>query len=152
PWLTPNKTLAASTHAQFGAAMTMKGTGRPSSQPITRTRLRPQLSASCPETRLATAFTTPKLMMNDAISVVDAMWNSSEPIRGTTVRSMPTMPPTNALIRTSNENCCQFSFRPSLTAVASPVELTIGTKPPLSYDRSWSRAAEQPRAEPEEYR
>lgn len=73
PWLSPSSTLAATTHSQLGAATIMKGTGKPSSQPITSTRLRPQASASWPDTRLAKALTTPKLMMNDVISVVDSM-------------------------------------------------------------------------------
>ncbi|KGV39619.1 major facilitator family transporter domain protein [Burkholderia pseudomallei MSHR4308] len=46
PWLRPSNTLAAITHSQFGAAMIMNGTGNPSSQPATSTRLRPQVSAS----------------------------------------------------------------------------------------------------------
>ena len=65
PWLMPSRALAAMTHSQLGAQMIMKGTGRPTSQPSTRTRLRPQASASWPETRLAKAFTTPKLTMKD---------------------------------------------------------------------------------------
>ncbi len=115
PWLTPSSALAAITHCQFGAQMIMNGTGRPTSQPRTRTRLRPQRSASWPETRLANAFTTPKLMMKETTSVVEAIPNSSAPISGTTVRSIPTIPPTKALIRTSNENCRQLSLSPSLT-------------------------------------
>ena len=58
---------------------------------------------------------TPKLMMKETISVVDAMPNSFEPISGTTVLSIPTIPPTKALTRTSNANCRQFSRNPSLT-------------------------------------
>ena len=48
--------------------------------------------------------------------MVEAILNSSEPISGTTVRSSPTMPPTKALIRTSSENCCQFSRKPERDA------------------------------------
>src|ERR1019366_1871076 len=55
----------------------------------------------------------PKLTMKETTIVVEAILNSSEPIRGTTVRSSPTMPPTNALMRTSSENCRQFSRKPS---------------------------------------
>ena len=65
-------------HSQLGAQMIMKGTGRPNSQPRTSTRLRPQASASWPETRLANALTTPKLTMKETISVVEAMPNSSD--------------------------------------------------------------------------
>ena len=114
-------------HPQLGAQMIMNGTGRPTSQPRTRTRLRPQASASWPETRLANAFTTPKLTMKETTSVVEVIPNSSEPISGTTVRSIPTMPPTKALIRTSKANCGQFSLSPSLTgeAVCGPVTASV---------------------------
>ena len=71
PWLMPSSALAAMTHPQLGAQMIMNGTGRPTSQPRTRTRLRPQASASWPETRLANAFTTPKLTMKETTSVVE---------------------------------------------------------------------------------
>src|SRR6516165_968232 len=70
------------------------------------------MSAKCPDTRLASALTTPKLTMKDMTMVVEAMWNSSAPISGTTVRSSPTMPPTKALTSTSSENCRQFSRSP----------------------------------------
>ena len=46
PWLMPSSALAAITHSQLGAHMIMNGTGKPSSQPSTSTRLRPQTSAS----------------------------------------------------------------------------------------------------------
>src|SRR6185437_15355855 len=118
PWLTPRRALAAMTHFQLGAHMIMKGTGRPTSHPSTRTRLRPQASANWPDTRLAHAFTMPKLTMKETTSVVEPILNSSAPISGTTVRSIPTIPPTNALIRSSNVNCGQFSFKPSLTGGA----------------------------------
>src|SRR6185437_14379504 len=114
PWLMPRRPLAAITHPQLGAQIIMNGTGNPTSQPRTRTRLRPQESASWPEIRLANALITPKLTMKETMRVVDARWNSSDPISGTTVRSSPTMPPTKALITMSSANCCQFSFRPSL--------------------------------------
>src|SRR5579859_873639 len=119
PWLMPSRALAAITQLQLGPHMIMKGTGRPTSQPRIRTRLRPQASASWPETRLASALMTPNEMMKDTTSVVDSSLNSSAPIKGTTVRSSPTMPPTNALMRTRSENCCQFSRRPSETVGAA---------------------------------
>src|SRR6185503_3811347 len=115
PWLMPRRAFAAMTHPQLGAHMIMNGTGRPTSHPRIRTRLRPQASASWPETKLAHAFTTPKLTMKETTSVVELILNSSEPISGTTVRSIPTIPPTKALIRTSKANCGQFSFSPSRT-------------------------------------
>jgi hypothetical protein len=51
--------------------------------------------------------------MKETTIVVEAILNSSEPMSGTTVHSSPTMPPTKALMRTSSENCCQFSRKPS---------------------------------------
>src|SRR6516165_1348376 len=115
PWLMPSSALAAITQFQLGAHMIMNGTGRPTSQPRTRTRLRPQASANWPEIRFAHAFTTPKLTMKETTKVVEPIRNSSAPISGTTVRSIPTMPATKALIRRSSANCGQFSFSPSLT-------------------------------------
>src|SRR5256885_14066278 len=72
-------------------------------------------SARCPETRLEIALTTPKVTMNDTMTVVEAILNSLAPRSGTTVRSNPTMPPTNALVAISNANCGQFSRKPSRT-------------------------------------
>jgi hypothetical protein len=60
--------------------------------------------------------------MKDTTMVVEAMPNSSDPISGTTVRSIPTMPPTKALIRMSSVNCRQFSLSPSLTRESSDLE------------------------------
>ena len=57
-------------------------------------------------------MTTPKLTMNETTTVVEAILNCSDPIRGTTVRSNPTMPPTKALMRIRRENWRQFSRRP----------------------------------------
>ena len=57
---------------------------------------------------------TPKLTMNESTAVVDAILNSCEPISGTTVPCSPTMPPTKALMRTSNENCCQLARNPNV--------------------------------------
>ena len=41
PWLIPSRTLAAMIHPQDGAHINSSGTGRPTSQPATRTGLRP---------------------------------------------------------------------------------------------------------------
>ena len=41
PWLTPSSTLATTTQPQVGAQISSSGTGRPMSQPATRTGLRP---------------------------------------------------------------------------------------------------------------
>ena len=116
PWLMPSSALAAMTHSQFGAQMIMNGTGMPTSQPRTRTRFLPQASARWPETRLAIALMTPKLTMKETMSVVDAMPNSSDPMSGTTVLSIPTMPPTNALISMSSPNCPMLALRPKRTS------------------------------------
>ena len=95
--------------------MIMNGTGTPISHPATRTFFRPTLSASTPETRLEHAFTTPKEAMNEKIAVLKTRPNSSDPTSGTTVRSIPTMPPTKALISISMANCRQFSLSPRRT-------------------------------------
>src|SRR5437667_2698545 len=111
----PSNAFAATIQPQLGAHTIMKGTGKPTSQPRTRTCLRPHASASWPETRFERALMTPKLTMKDKTIVVEVMPNSSDPISGTTVRSIPTMPPTKALITMSSANCRQFSLSPSLT-------------------------------------
>src|SRR6516165_4911019 len=109
----PSRTLAATIQSQLGANIIKNGTGRPTAHPNTSVFFRPQLSASCPETRFVIALTVPKLMMNEVIATVEASWKVSLPINGTSVRSRPTMPPTNPLISTSSANCCQFSRSPS---------------------------------------
>ncbi len=53
--------------------------------------------------------------MNEKIAVLRTSPNSCEPTRGTTVRSRPTIPPTEALTRIKRANCPRFSFRPSRT-------------------------------------
>ena len=60
PWLMPSSTLATTIHSQLGASMIRNGTGRPTSQPATRIRLRPTRSEKRPAKRLASALTTPK--------------------------------------------------------------------------------------------
>ena len=115
PWLMPSSAFAATTHPQLGPQASMNGTGNPTSQPNTSMCLRPYASARCPETRLEIALTTPKVTMNDTMTVVEAILNSLAPRSGTTVRSNPTMPPTNALVAISNANCGQFSRKPRRT-------------------------------------
>ena len=41
PWFTPSSTLAKTTQPHVGAHISSSGTGRPMSQPATRTGLRP---------------------------------------------------------------------------------------------------------------
>src|SRR5436190_4791924 len=60
PWLTPSRTFATTIQPQLGAQIRRSGTGRPISQPATRTGLRPDRSDSAPATRFALAFVTPK--------------------------------------------------------------------------------------------
>jgi hypothetical protein len=48
PWLTPSSTFAATTQAQLGATMSSTGTGIATSQPATRTGLRPNRSEKVP--------------------------------------------------------------------------------------------------------
>src|ERR1041385_1681676 len=48
PWLMPSSTLANTIQPQRGAAMMSSGTGRPASQPATRTGLRPLPSPGWP--------------------------------------------------------------------------------------------------------
>ena len=63
PWLMPSRTLAATTHPQWGAQISMSGTGRPMSQPATRTGLRPYRSDSDPAARLVSALVMPNATM-----------------------------------------------------------------------------------------
>jgi hypothetical protein len=48
PWLMPRRTFAARTQFQLGACISMNGTGTPTIQPATSTRLRPTRSESRP--------------------------------------------------------------------------------------------------------
>ena len=63
PWLTPSRTLAATTQPQVGAQINRSGTGMPTSQPATSTGLRPTRSARVPATRLVRALVIPKATM-----------------------------------------------------------------------------------------
>ena len=112
PWLTPRKTLAAMIQPHVGAQMTRKGTGRATSQPATSTCLRPYRSPSRPAKRLLTAFTSPKVAMNESAALLEASPNSRSASRGRTVRSSPTVAPTKALTSTSSQNWRQLVRRP----------------------------------------
>ena len=48
PWLTPSSTLATRTQLQLGAHISRNGTGAATSQPATRTCLRPTRSERRP--------------------------------------------------------------------------------------------------------
>ena len=64
--------------------------------------------------------------MNEKMAVLRTSPNSWEPMRGTTVRSRPTIPPTKAFTRTSSENCCQFSLSPRRMCVGGTPRDTKG--------------------------
>src|SRR2546421_5422027 len=113
PWLTPSRTLANTIQLQLGAQMMSSGTGSPASQPATRRGLRPIRSASCPANRLASALTMPKLIRKERTTVFETSPKSSWAMRGTTVRSSPTIAPTKALTTTSSVNWRQLAPRPS---------------------------------------
>lgn len=53
--------------------------------------------------------------MNERIAVLAAIRNSISAIRGRILLSNPIIPPTKALMITSNVNCFQFSFSPNCT-------------------------------------
>src|SRR3989442_144786 len=113
PWLTPSRTLANTIQPQLGAQMMSSGTGSPASQPATRRGLRPIRSASCPANRLASALTMPKLTRKERTTVFETSPKSAWAMSGTTVRSSPTIAPTNALTTTSSANWRQLAPRPS---------------------------------------
>src|SRR6058998_1812951 len=113
PWLTPSSTLANTIHPQLGAQMINSGTGSPASQPATRSGLRPIRSASWPAKRFASAFTAPKVMRKERTTVFETRPKSASAISGRTVRSSPTIAPTNALTTTSSANWRQLAPRPS---------------------------------------
>src|SRR5579863_7930693 len=108
-WLTPSSTFAKSNQTQRLAKMMMNGTGRPMSQPITSTFLRPAVSETLAANRLQMALVTPKLTMKETMAVLETRPNSFSPINGTTVLSKPTIIPTNMLIKTRSENWPMFS-------------------------------------------
>ena len=108
----PRNTLASTIQFQVGAQITMKGTGRPASQPTTRIFFRPSRSDKRPANRLLRALTIPKVAMNERIAVFEARPKSSSAMSGRTVRSSPTVAPTKALTNTSSENWGRFSRKP----------------------------------------
>src|SRR3972149_6358960 len=92
PWLRPSSTLAATTQLQLGANMMSQGTGNPTSQPATSTRLRPTRSDMRPAKRLARAFTAPKLTMKERMADFEARAKSCSAMSGGTARSWPPAP------------------------------------------------------------
>src|SRR5438132_6110254 len=135
PWLTPSRTLANTIQLQLGAQMMSSGTGSPASQPATRRGLRPIRSASCPANRLASALTMPKLTRKERTTVFETSPKSAWAISGRTVRSSPTIAPTNALTTTSSANWRQLAPSPSRMGggdVASGNGAAIGARLQLS--------------------
>src|SRR5205823_12519057 len=58
----------------FGAQINNSGTGRPMSQPATRTGLRPTRSDSVPAKKFVIALTTPNAAMNVRVAVKAVRW------------------------------------------------------------------------------
>src|SRR2546426_258888 len=88
------------------------GTGIPTIQPTRRIRLRPCRSERYPAVAFAMALTSPKDTRNERIAALEAMPNTWEPRRGSSVRSVPTTEPTKAFTTTKRANCFQFLRRP----------------------------------------
>jgi hypothetical protein len=65
----------------------------------------------------------PKLTIKERVSDFDVSPKSDSAIRGTTVRSNPTIAPTNALTRTSKLNCFQFASNPSFRGLVAETEV-----------------------------
>src|SRR3989339_1046446 len=112
PWLIPSRRLAPVIHPHEGAHIRMKGTGRPTIQPPTRSLFRPILSENLPAARLVNALTNPNPTMKDRMTLLETSPNSCSAIRGRMARSRPTIPPTKALTRTRRENWARFSRKP----------------------------------------
>jgi len=71
---------------------------------------------------------------------------------GTTVRSIPTMPPTKAFTSTKRANCRQFSLKPSLTfGSAASVAALIKVRPQCPCAQHWIARMRAAFAVAEEY-
>src|SRR4030067_978472 len=112
PRLIPRRKLATVIHPQDGAHIKIKGTGRPTIQPPTRSAFRPIRSENLPAARLVNALTNPNPTMNERMTLLETRPNSRSAIRGRMARSRPTIPPTKAVTRTRSENWARFSRRP----------------------------------------
>src|SRR6266498_4448574 len=123
PWLTPSSRLASTIQPQLGANMISNGTGSANNQPATKICLRPIRSENRPANKLASALTIPKLTIKESVSDFEVSPKSDSAMRGTTVRSRPTIAPTNALTITSRVNCCQFASKPSRGELAVGIEV-----------------------------
>src|SRR5437868_5087637 len=88
------------------------------------------MSHSRPAKKLVSALTTPKVAMKQSTAVLLARPNSARASKGSTVRSMPTIAPTNALTSTNSQNWRQLARRPSAT-VGAAAACRIGVRAPL---------------------
>src|SRR3989304_7630422 len=70
PWLTPRRKLATVIHPHDGAHIKMKGMGRPTIQPPTRSAFRPIRSENRPAARLGNALTNPNPTMNERVTLL----------------------------------------------------------------------------------
>jgi hypothetical protein len=113
PWLMPSSAFAATIQPHVGPHPSMIGPSQPTEHQhvLAAVNVR-EMPGDEIRKRLDDA-------MNDTMIVVEAFLNTFAPRSGTTVRSAPTMPPTNALVATSSANCRQFSRRPSRTMAES---------------------------------
>ena len=125
----PSNTLAATIQPQLGAHMIMNGTGKPTDHPNTSIRFAAPNVGELAGDQIGDRLDDAEADDERDDDVVEASWNSSVPISGTTVRSSPTMPPTKALISTSSANCCQFSRRPSVM----PARLELADRSGAAY-------------------
>ena len=113
PWLMPSSALAATTQSQLGAHMIMNGTGRPTSQPRTSTRLRPHTSAQLARDEVGERLDDAEADDEGDDERRRGDPNSSRADQRHDRRSMPTMPPTKALTSDEQRELRQFSRRPS---------------------------------------
>src|SRR5688500_17579031 len=84
-----------------------------------------------PDKRFIKALERPKETMKLVAEVFRRRWNSWVPMRGTAVRSRPTMPPAKALTSVSKANGGRFAFRPTVIgrwdAAASGAGTAVGS-------------------------
>ncbi len=76
PWLIPSSTLAATTHAQLGAAAISSGYGQRNGPPGDQQPPAPDALRECPAPKFVNAFESPKATMNDSTAAFEARWKS----------------------------------------------------------------------------
>ena len=101
----PSSTLAATIHPQFGAMISISGTGTANSQPASSTGLRPYRSEKAPANQLVIALVIPNATTYVKVNVYRSARRRRSASSGSTVCSWPTIPPTRALTATSSANC-----------------------------------------------